>query len=246
MNPLRLCLGTLTVLPVRPPARVDRDVAGRAMLLAPLAGTLLAVLAGGALWLLDRVVSPLLAATLAVGLLALLTRGMHLDGLADTADGLGSRRPAAGALEVMRRGDVGPFGVVTLVVSLLAQVAALAAAPAAPVALAVALLVSRAALPLLCRRGVPPARPEGLGALVAGTVPPVAAAATALATVLLAGAVGWSTYGLGGVLAGVLALAAGAAYAAHCVRRFGGITGDVLGACVEVTGTAALVFLGFV
>ena len=245
MNPLRLCLGTLTVLPVRPPARVDRDVAGRAMLLAPLAGALLAVPAGGALWLLDRVASPLLAATLAVGLLALLTRGMHLDGLADTADGLGSRRPADGALEVMRRGDVGPFGVVTLVVALLAQVAALAAAPAAPVALAVALLVSRAALPLLCRRGFPAARPEGLGALVAGTVPPVAAAATVLGTVVVAGAVGWSTYGLGGVVAAVLALAAGAVWARHCVRRFGGITGDVLGACVEVSGTAALVFLGF-
>jgi adenosylcobinamide-GDP ribazoletransferase len=66
-----------------------------------------------------------------------------------------------------------------------------------------------------------------------------------VATVLLAGAVGWSTYGLGGVVAAVLALAAGAAYAWHCVRRFGGITGDVLGACVEVTGTATLVFLGF-
>jgi adenosylcobinamide-GDP ribazoletransferase len=191
------------------------------------------------------VASPLLAATLAVGLLALLTRGMHLDGLADTADGLGSRRPADQALAVMRRGDVGPFGVVTLVVALLAQVAALAAAPAAPVALALALLVSRAVLPLLCRRGVQAARSEGLGALVAGTVPPVAAAATVLGTVVVAGAVGWSTYGIGAVAAAVLALAGGAALSGHCGRRFGGVTGDVLGACVEVTGTAVLVFLGF-
>ena len=199
------------MLPVRPPARVDRDVAGRAMLLAPLAGALLAVLAGGALWLLDRVASPLLAATLAVGLLALLTRGMHLDGLADTADGLGSRRPADGALEVMRRGDVGPFGVVTL--------------------------VRRAAGPGR-RPGRGTGRPGGAGRRAAGAPvrrcrcsagagsrrpaprasapwsrarsPPVAAAATVLGTVVVAGAVGWSTYGSAGWWRAVLALAAGA------------------------------------
>lgn len=250
MNALRLCLGTLTVLPVRPPARVDRAVAGRAMLLAPAVGLLLAAVAGAALMAVGRLGTPLLAAALAVGLLALLTRGLHLDGLADTADALGSRRGAAAALEVMRRGDIGPFGVVTLLVVLLVQVAALSSvAPGrAAAALAAALVLSRSVLPLLCARGVPAARSDGLGAGVAGTVAPVAAAAAAVlgvlvAAVLLAGA-GISSYGPA-VLAGVVALLAGSGYAWHCVRRLGGITGDVLGAGVEVTSTAALVLVAF-
>ncbi|NEC49139.1 adenosylcobinamide-GDP ribazoletransferase, partial [Actinospica acidiphila] len=59
---------------------------------------------------------------------AALTRGLHLDGLADTADGLGSGRPAEDALRIMKQSDVGPFGVLTLVLVLLVQVAALAQA----------------------------------------------------------------------------------------------------------------------
>src|SRR6202012_5273031 len=73
----------------------------------------------------------LVAAVLAVGSLAVLSRGLHLDGLADLADGLGSRRPPAEAPALMRKSDNGPCGVVTLVLTLLIQVAALARADAA-------------------------------------------------------------------------------------------------------------------
>lgn len=251
---LRLCLGTLTALPVRPPGRVDPGVAGRAMVLAPLAAAMLAVVAAPALWLLGQVVSPVLAAALTVGLLALLTRGMHLDGLADTADGLGSGGPAVRALEVMRRGDVGPFGVVTLLVVLLVQVAALGSlGPVrAAVAVTVALAASRVVLPLLCLRGVPAARPDGLGHLVAGTVGVAGTVLSALLAgvvvgcALLVGAWAGTSYGVvQPVVAAVLAPALGAAYGLHCVRRFGGVTGDVLGGGVEVTFTAALVMLAF-
>ncbi len=157
VNALRLAFGTLTVLPVRPPS-VDRGTAGRAMVLAPLVGLVLGLVACLPLLLTES--SPLLSAVLTVGAVALLTRGLHLDGLADTADGLGSGRPASDALAVMRKGDVGPFGVVTLVIVLLAQVAALAQLVAAgdgAVALVTALVVSRLALPLR----VPSWRPGG-------------------------------------------------------------------------------------
>lgn len=255
VNALRLCLGTFTLLPVRRPASVDGPTAGHAMVLAPLAGALLAVVAGAGLWLLGEATSSLLSSTLTVALLAVTTRGLHLDGLADVADGLGSGRPAEKALDVMRRSDIGPFGVASLLLVLLVQIGALSTLPAhsAVAALVVAIVVSRSVVPLLCLRGVAAARPEGLGRLVAGTVSPLGA----LAAVLIAAAVclvvglglrgdGGSTYdGLRIAAAGVAGVAAGCTFGWHCVRRFGGITGDVLGACIEVAFTAAMLVPAF-
>ena len=123
---IRFAFGTLTVLPVRV-TRWDRDAARAGMLCAPLAGLvvgLFAAAAGGVLTLLGS--GPLLAAVATVAVPAALTRGLHLDGLADTADGLGSGKPAEDALRIMKQSDIGPFGVITLLFVLLAQVAALA------------------------------------------------------------------------------------------------------------------------
>ncbi len=245
MNAVRLALGTLTVLPVRAP-EVDRQVAGRAMVLAPLVGLLLAL---PALLLLELLADTpaLLPAALTVGLLALLSRGLHLDGLADTADGLGSAKPADEALETMRRGDVGPFGVVTLVLVLLVQVAALTQLVATGLGgagVVAALVVSRLALPLACAEGVPAARGDGRGAVVAGTVSP----RMTLVAVLLAYAVLLGSAFLLGAPPALVALAplglvGGLVLGRRAVRRLGGITGDVLGAVVEATFAATLVVL---
>lgn len=237
----RLAVGTLTVFPVRAPATVDRLVAGRAMVLAPLAVLPLAVLAAGLGFLAGRTGwPPLLSGLVVVGVLALGTRALHLDGLADTVDGLGSGREAEQALEIMRRGDIGPMGVVALILVLGAQAVAAAALTGAwPGAglLAVAICVSRSSLLVACRAGVPAARPGGLGAMVAGSVRApvamaggVAAGVVGVGVALLAGRPWW---------AATTALVAGALVAygivARGVRRFGGITGDVLGATVELT-----------
>ncbi len=251
---LRLSLGTLTAFPTKPPGTVDRGVGSWAMTLAPPVGALLSMVAAGFVWLLARgPASPMLVAALTIGLLALLTRGIHLDGLADTVDGLGSAKPPAAALEVMRRSDVGPFGVVTLLLVLLAQTAALAQAVAreqGAVALVLALVVSRLLLPMVCSRGIPAARPAGLGRLVAGSVSGLQLlVAVTIAGVVLAGtwALAQAAAGapgpLGPASAGLVALLAGALLCRHCVRRLGGVTGDVMGACVEASFTAALVTL---
>jgi adenosylcobinamide-GDP ribazoletransferase len=112
-------------------------------------------------------------------------------------------------------------------------------------ALAVALLVcaSRAALLLVCRRGVPAARPDGLGRTVAGTVAPVAgglAGLVAVAVVLLAAHLAGRPWPEG-LVAAALALVAVAVLVAHVVRRLGGVSGDVMGTAVEVALTALLV-----
>jgi cobalamin synthase len=170
---IRLAVGTLSVFPVRPGV-VDRRAGGIAMTVAPIVGVLLGAVAGVvltlALWL---GVTPLPASVLAVGTLALLTRGLHLDGLADLADGLGSGKPAEQALDIMKRSDIGPFGVVTLVFTLLIQIAALSEATTAgvgPIALVMACVTGRLALTWACLVGIPSARPGGLGSMVAGTV----------------------------------------------------------------------------
>ncbi|PZF91057.1 adenosylcobinamide-GDP ribazoletransferase [Micromonospora deserti] len=244
---VRLALTTFSTLPV-PAGRVDRAAAGTAMALAPAVGALLGVLLAGVLLLLAALAPPLVAAGVTVGAAALLTRGLHLDGLADTVDALGSYRRGAAALEIMKKPDVGPFGVVALVVVLLVQTAALAelalrSRPAALAAVVAATAAGRLGVAFACRRGVPAARPEGLGALVAGTVGPVAlvagTAAVALSAVAAVPGRPWQ-----GPLAVGAALAVAVGLLRHAVRRLGGVTGDVLGATVEVVTT--LVYLGLV
>lgn len=247
----QLSVGLLTVLPVGSP-RADRDTAGAAMLWAPLVGAGLGATAGLAVWTLGEVgASPLVAAVLAITVLAVLTRGLHLDGLADTADGLGSAKDAAGALAVMKASDIGPFGVITLVLAVLLQTGAVGALVAGdPDHHAVALLAlagATARVPIVwaCRAGMPAARAEGLGALVAGTLPGAAAwvwAGTALWVGALIGVL-TDVGPLRAVVAVALALLAAGALLEHCRRRFGGMTGDVLGALVETATTVALVVL---
>ena len=192
---LRLALTFLTAVPLpgslaagRPPSRRN---AAAAMYWAPVVGLAVGGAAAGVLFLASRYghAGGFLAAVLAVAAMAALTRALHLDGLADLADGLGSRKPADQALEIMRRSDIGPFGVVTLLLTVLVQVGALARAEQlgrGPIAVVAAAVAARLAITVACRRGVPSARSGGLGALVAGTVHPAAAALLCIAVLAAA------------------------------------------------------------
>ncbi|MBV7694799.1 adenosylcobinamide-GDP ribazoletransferase [Streptomyces sp. TRM70350] len=248
---LRFAFGILTVLPVRV-TRWDRDTARGGMLCAPLAGLVVGLCAAGVgLLLLLLGAGPLLAAVGGVAVPAVLTRGLHLDGLADTADGLGSGKPAEDALRIMKQSDIGPFGVLTLVFVLLAQVAALAQVydgswARGALASVVAATAARLALTLAARAGVPAARPDGLGAAVAGVVPVRGAVGVTLAVTGGAAAAG-ALFGTYDVLRTALAVVASAVVAGlllrHCVRRFGGVTGDVFGGLAETAATTALLVL---
>ena len=249
---LRFAFGTLTVVPVAV-RRWDRPAAAAGMAAAPAVGLMVGVAAaagGGLLTALGA--SPLLAAVGAVAVPAVLTRGLHLDGLADTADGLGSGKPADEALRIMKRSDIGPFGVLTLVLTVLAQTAALAACYGHSwiygcLAAVLAALVGRTAMALACRPAIPAARPDGLGATVAGAVPTATAwtlAALALAVACAAGLPFGGLTAVRSTAAALLGLLCAEALLRHCVRRFHGTTGDVFGALCETAATAALVVLG--
>jgi adenosylcobinamide-GDP ribazoletransferase len=174
-----------------------------------------------------------------VAVAALLTRGLHLDGLADTIDALGSYRRGEAALAIMKKSDIGPFGVVAIGLTLLIQTAAVASLT--PWTLVAAAATGRLAITLACRRGVRPARPAGLGALVAGTVPVPAAILVTLAVAAASTLAGlWK-----GPLAVALAVMTALLLIRHTGKRFGGLTGDVIGAATELATTVALVALTF-
>ena len=154
---------------------------------------LCAAAVGGVLLFLGA--GPLLAAVATAAVPAVLTRGLHLDGLADTADGLGSGKPADEALRIMKRSDIGPFGVITLLFVLLAQVAALAELygeswTRGAVAAAAAGLVARCALTLAAAPGDArgPAGGAGRRGRGGGAAAGARSCAAALAVVACAGA----------------------------------------------------------
>ncbi len=243
----RLALGTLTRIPAGPIAQVTPPIARTAMLAAPYVMLPVAAVAAAVGRAAVCLGAPqLVGGLLVVGVLGQLTRAMHWDGLADTADGLGASWDRARALEVMRTGDVGPMGAGTLVVVLGLQAAAyggLLALPWGGLLVTALVCASRASLSVACLRPVPSARPEGLGQAVGGSVPVPGAVLTWLgwaailaALALLTGVAPWA-----GPVVAAGGLASGAALLWWCVRRLGGITGDVLGAVIEATATGLAV-----
>jgi adenosylcobinamide-GDP ribazoletransferase len=246
MSGVRRAVALFSVLPVGRLGDLDRADTAAALRWLPLIGAALGAFAGlpaGAVlhWAPHAV---LLGAVLSVLLLALLTRGLHLDGLADTVDGLGSRAPAERALAIMRQPDIGPFGVIALVLVLLVDVAALASyagtAVWRPVAmLAVAAATGRLAALFAAHRAVPAARATGFGAAAAASQPALVLGAEAVAVLGfgagLAAAVDASIGGWLAAQAATLVVTVGILL--HVRARLGGVTGDVFGALIEI-GTA--------
>ncbi len=223
---------------------------GTTLVWFPLAGAFIGAVLGALWWGAAHWWSAGLAAAVVVAADAAVTGLLHLDGLADTADGLLAPMDRSHRLAVMADPHVGAFGVVTVVVVLVLRVLALGSVTAAPLVLAGVWCASRTAMAVIAWTQ-PYARPGGLAqalldpadgsgrsraVLVGGTG---AAAAVALAVV---GGGELAHRGLGAVAVLVGAVAA-AAVAGLARRRLGGFTGDVLGAAGVVGETAALLVL---
>lgn len=224
----------LTRVPVGRLAVLDERDVQRGGALFPVVGALIGAVVGGVALALGEVLPPLAAATCALAAGALLTGAMHLDALADAADALGARS-CERALEIMRDPRIGSFGATALMLDLLAKAAAIAAlveTDFAFAALVVAGAVSRAAAPpLAC--ALPYARPSG--GVLTGSGSGAAAVAVILGAVVALGAAGSRGAWMLAATA-VVALALGL----WCHRRLGGVTGDGLGATIELGETCAL------
>jgi adenosylcobinamide-GDP ribazoletransferase len=148
----------------------------------------------------------------------------------------------------MRRGDVGPMGVVALIIVLGLQavsVGELITGASGALLVGAAVCSSRAALCLTCVRGVPAARDDGLGVAVADSVPRAAAAGTWLAVLLTMTEAAWLSghNPASGTLATVAAAVMVGLLIYRCVRRLGGVTGDVMGAAIEIAFTVMITVL---
>ncbi|MEM7615550.1 MAG: adenosylcobinamide-GDP ribazoletransferase [Pseudomonadota bacterium] len=228
----------LTRLPVPSLLPYEVDMLGRAAVYFPAVGILVGGLAA-MVWVaaIGLGLPPLAAAALAVAATVFVTGGLHEDGLADCADGLGGGSSRERALEIMRDSRIGAYGALALALSLILRVACLAALPLwqGVFALIISLALGRTAI-VLTLLLLPYARPEGLAsgaAKTSGGLTGFAALGTGAGVALLLG----HTAGAAAILA---AAAAWKWFTWRLLRRLGGYTGDGLGATEQVVQIAAL------
>lgn len=238
MRGLLVACRYLTRLPL-PRSGVAGDLGGASGWF-PVVGLILGLLLAAGGLVIEWLVPPLLGAVLLVGLWALLTGGLHLDGLADAADGLGGGWSREETLAIMRDAATGAYGVSALVLVLGVKVSALTGLPPELRwrALLLAPVLGRVT-PLLLARLCPPARAEGAGhafALTVGRRPLAVAGLVALGA-------GLGLFGPWGLLLVALAALAATAFAGYLRARLGGLTGDCLGALVEGVEALTLVAL---
>jgi adenosylcobinamide-GDP ribazoletransferase len=224
-------------LPAGAPALEAEDVR-RATAYFPAVGAALGAGTGLIASRLSRRLTPPLAGALAVAAQTLATGALHLDALADTADGLGAGDRER-ALEVMRDPRLGSFGVSAVALDLLIKAAALAAlarASRAAGGAAAAGALSRA-VPVALAAVLPYARAEaGTGSALGETT-----TGRAVGAALLAAGLGVAGAGRDGFVLVAVASGLAAACARVYDRWLGGVTGDALGAAIELTETAVLV-----
>jgi adenosylcobinamide-GDP ribazoletransferase len=201
----------------------------------PLAGAVLGLVVGAVWWGAERVWPAAVAAAIVVAVDLALTGLLHVDGLADAADGLLPHLDRTRRLEVMAAPDVGAFGVATVVGVLLLRWTALAVTAPSPLLLGGLWCASRTAMAVTAR-AVPYARPDGLASAFLGG----RALTTAVVGAVVAVALAFAGPGVAGLAAVAGVVVGASAVVALAWRRIGGFTGDVLGAAGIVGETTGL------
>jgi len=240
METFRLALSFLTIIPVGVEDEADSAAFGRSIKYFPLVGLVIgAVLAAVYLLVSSRIVSPAADLVVIVALIAL-TRAFHLDAVADTFDGLFGGRDKEHSLAIMKDSRVGSFGVAAIV-AVIGLKALLLFAIAGDLKLA-AIIV----FPVIGRWAAsyamstqPKARNEGLGALFAEGAGYAELVWASIITIVVAGI----ALGLLAPAALLTAVVFAMFYAAFVKRKIDGMTGDTVGALIELTEIAVLMAL---
>lgn len=239
--PFFAALRFLTVLPVPGRIGLAEEDLSRSVITFPLVGLFIGGIALGLMRLALVLFPQPVAALFLVLVLLAISGGLHLDGLADTADGFFSSRPREKVLEIMRDSRIGPMGVIALVLVLLFKVTALSFCSLEVFSVSALLmpLAGRVAIVLLMAL-LPYARPQG-GLATLFYFQPVRLAA--LGSFLLLGAVSWFLAGRAGLLVAVIVIATTLLFARACRTKINGATGDTLGAGCELVETVVALVL---
>lgn len=200
----------------------------------PVVGALIGAGMAGAHWGAHQLWGPMVAGAIVVAADLALTGALHLDGLADSADGLLPHMDRPRRLAVMAEPDIGAFAIAVVVPVLMLRWAVLAEPDIEPVAF-VAIWASSRTMAAIIPALVPYARPDGLAA-------PFRAGSRRWLGLWLAPAAAMliTARGLSGAVAAAAAMATAAAVVSLARRRLGGFTGDVLGAVILLSETTAL------
>lgn len=239
MRAFLAALGFLTILPVTS----DGKDLGRSVPWFPVVGLLIGGLIASLDYVIGRVFPPVVTSVLTVILLVAVSGGLHLDGLADMADGFLSSRPRERVLEIMKDSRIGTMGALAIVSVIALKIAALSSiSPGMRFGSILLMPVAGRCAIVMTMAVIPYARPEGgLGSAFSGShrIGP-------LISLMILGVTGWLAMGRPGLIAVALAVCAAAFMAAWSYRKIGGYTGDVLGAVCEIAEIApALVASAF-
>jgi adenosylcobinamide-GDP ribazoletransferase len=234
-------LSFLTILPVGKLLLSEEKGLARSMAFFPLVGLVIGLLSASGYYLLTLLFPKSLVLWLTIGLLAYLTRGLHLDGFADTMDGVASGGTKEKILEVMRDSRIGAFGVVGLILLIGAKYYALdqISNPSLPYSLILMAVMGRNSMVLVCYRSAYARPNEGLGRPFTKNL----GAREMAFSLVSASGIALLLMGLKGILVflGICLFSLG--YRFFFKKKLGGVTGDILGAANELAELLCLIFL---
>jgi adenosylcobinamide-GDP ribazoletransferase len=236
-------LQLLTSIPVPLKRELSPAQPGRATAYFPLIGLIIGGILAGLNWLLSLILPPAVVNILLIVALVILTGAIHLDGLADTCDGLAGHRTVEQRWQVMRDSRTGAFGVVGIILILLVKYISLNNVPSDSMTAVLLFMpvVSRGAM-VYAIFAYPYARPEGLGAAYkTATRWPEVTTATVL-TLAIAAALYPLFFVTGFLLIGGIWIIA-TALSFYLKHKFAGLTGDTYGTINEVSEVMALIFV---
>jgi adenosylcobinamide-GDP ribazoletransferase len=234
-------LSFLTILPVGKILPSEEKGLARSMAFFPLVGLVIGLLSASGYYLLTLLFPKSLVLWLTIGLLVFLTRGLHLDGFADTMDGVASGGTKEKILEVMRDSRIGAFGVVGLILLIGAKYYALdqISNPSLPYSLILMAVMGRNSMVLVCYRSAYARPNEGLGRPFTKNL----GSREMVLSLVSASGIASLLMGLKGILVflGICLFSLG--YRFFFKKKLGGVTGDILGAANELAELLCLIFL---
>jgi adenosylcobinamide-GDP ribazoletransferase len=230
----------LTRIPLPVKIKFDEKKFAKSMIFSPVIGLLIGLILGGVYYLAQMTGKQLFAVVMVITAEVIITGGLHLDGLADTFDGIFSNRPKNKILTIMKDSRIGTNGTIALILVMLCKAVLLASINN------VRLVFFLFALPAISRMNIvwtagtsPSAAKDGMGkSVVKYTGVKEIIAATLITCVISAVFLKWAAFA---VVPAAIVFAL--LFCVYVKRKIGGITGDIIGAVIELTEIVVLFVL---